>query len=142
MNQGSNFCPGCGTPNYIANNTAIPASYVQNQVAVVEANMGLKAESHHSRTAIMLLCLFLGGLGVHRFVSGRVGLGLMHLFALLSPLIVWGFAAATNLRKLSSFLVMATPALILINGIWTFIEWIMALCGSLEDSEGNFISRW
>ena len=36
--------------------------------------------SNKSRTAALLLCIFLGEIGAHRFYAGKVGTGLLYLF--------------------------------------------------------------
>lgn len=36
--------------------------------------------SNKSKTVALLLCIFLGYLGVHQFYVGKVGLGLVYLF--------------------------------------------------------------
>lgn len=70
------------------------------------------AASSKSRTIALLLCLFLGGIGVHRFYAGKWGTGLIQFFTL-------GLA-----------------------GIWTFIDFILILMGALTDNEGRPISKW
>ena len=57
----------------------------------------------------LLLCLFLGYLGVHRFYVNKVGTGLGQLFT-------WGGC-----------------------GIWTLVDLIMIITGNFEDSEGKKI---
>jgi TM2 domain-containing membrane protein YozV len=57
----------------------------------------------------LLLCFFLGGLGVHRFYAGKVGTGILMIVTL------GGF------------------------GIWFLIDFIMIICGVFTDSEGNKI---
>lgn len=57
----------------------------------------------------LLLCLFLGYLGVHRFYVNKVGSGLGQLFT---------FGGC---------------------GIWSFIDLIMIITGNFEDSEGKKI---
>ena len=64
-------------------------------------------KSPKSWVVALLLCFFLGGLGVHRFYVGKVGTGIIQL------LTVGGF------------------------GIWALIDFIIILVGSFSDSEGK-----
>ena len=57
----------------------------------------------------MLLCFFLGALGVHRFYVGRTGSGIAMIFTMGGL------------------------------GIWTLIDFIVILCGNFKDSEGKVI---
>lgn len=57
----------------------------------------------------LLLCIFLGGLGIHRFYAGKIGTGILMLITL------GGF------------------------GIWTIIDLILIIIGKFTDSEGNVI---
>lgn len=41
---------------------------------------GMRGVSPKSRTAVLLLCIFLGVFGVHRFYVGKVGTGLLYFF--------------------------------------------------------------
>jgi TM2 domain-containing membrane protein YozV len=59
-----------------------------------------------------ILSGFLGFLGVHRFYAGKIGTGILQLCTL------GGF------------------------GIWAFIDFIMIVCGSFTDGDGNKISQW
>ena len=64
-----------------------------------------------SFTTALLLCLFLGGLGAHRFYVGKAGTGILWLFTL-------GFF-----------------------GIGTLIDLIMIVTGSFKDFNGNDLVR-
>ena len=57
----------------------------------------------------LLLCLFVGTLGVHRFYVGKIGTGILQLFTL------GGF------------------------GIWTLIDFILIACKKFTDVNGDLI---
>ena len=61
--------------------------------------------------AALLLCFFVGVLGVHRFYVGKVGTGILMLITF------GGF------------------------GIWTLIDFIMIAIGSFKDKQGNALAR-
>ena len=60
-----------------------------------------------SKTTALLLCLFLGGIGVHRFYLGYTLFGVIQLLTLG------------------------------VGGIWTLIDLVRLITGSLKDSQGN-----
>lgn len=59
----------------------------------------------------LLLCFFLGAIGVHRFYVGKVGTGILQLVTL------GGF------------------------GIWVLIDFIMIIVGSFKDKQGRPLAR-
>lgn len=80
-------CPHCGAP----------------QSSTVSA-------SAQSKIVLALLCFFLGVLGVHRFMVGKIGTGLLMLVTLGGM------------------------------GIWTLIDFIIILTGNFTDKQGNKIT--
>ena len=68
--------------------------------------------SDKSRLVALLLCFFLGYLGVHRFYVGRVGTGVLMIFTLGGL------------------------------GIWYLIDLIMIAIGSFKDSNGRAVFVW
>ena len=69
-------------------------------------------ESDKLRLVAVLLCFFLGPLGVHRFYVGKVGTGILHLVTLG------------------------------VLGIWTLIDLIILLVGGFTDKDGNKVTKW
>ncbi|WP_391591581.1 TM2 domain-containing protein [[Mycoplasma] cavipharyngis] len=65
--------------------------------------------SDRSWIVLIILSIFLGCFGVDRFYAGRIGLGLLKLF-------LCGFF-----------------------GIWWFIDVIIALTGTMKDSQNRYI---
>ena len=59
----------------------------------------------------LLLCIFLGGIGVHRLYAGKIGTGILQLITLGGC------------------------------GIWTLVDLIMIITGSFTDKDGNKITN-
>ena len=68
--------------------------------------------SSKSRLIDLLLCIFLGGIGAHRFYEGKIGTGILYLF---------------------------TAGLF---GIGTLGDLIMIILGSAKDKTGAMITNW
>ena len=69
--------------------------------------MNTSTESKKSPTVALLLCIFLGSLGVHRFYVGKIGTGILML------LTSGGF------------------------GIWYFIDLASLISNQFKDADGN-----
>lgn len=85
-----------------------------------------------SKTTAILLCLFLGGLGAHRFYAGKVGTGLVQLASRIMLLPV--FLDEYN----EDYLWAMTLAFIAIN-IWILVDLILICCGEFRDSANRKI---
>ena len=64
-------------------------------------------ESEKNGIVCLLLCLFVGYLGIHRFYVGKVGTGILMIIT------IGGF------------------------GLWQLIDLILVVMGKFTDSEGN-----
>ncbi|NLM84861.1 MAG: TM2 domain-containing protein [Clostridiales bacterium] len=74
--------------------------------------MQTRPVSPKSRLVALLLCFFLGALGVHRFYVGKVGTG-----------VLWLLTAG-------------------LGGIGVLVDFIMICVGSFTDKSGYFLIRW
>ena len=72
-------------------------------------NYDVRKSTQKSWLVTLLLCLFVGTLGVHRFYVGKIGTGILQL------LTFGGF------------------------GIWTLVDFILIACKKFTDTKGNLI---
>lgn len=94
INEGADVCLGCGKNiNGNVNNSGDGAS-------------------PKSRLVALLLCFFLGALGVHRFYVGKIGTGILYIF---------------------------TGGLF---GIGLLVDLILIICGTFKDDNGKPLSNW
>ena len=94
------FCPNCGE------------EVNENAVICVKCGCALKQnKDERSWVVTLLLCLFLGGIGAHRFYTKYIGIGVIQLLTLGAC------------------------------GIWTLIDFICILCNSYRDADGNELAR-
>jgi len=113
------ICLGCGAKPLAGTSFCQACGTATNAQAEICLKCGAKlakAEaanvSPKSRLAVTLLAFFLGSLGVHRFYLGKIGTGILMLITL--------------------------GAL----GVWTLIDFIMAVAGVMKDREGKPIKNW
>jgi TM2 domain-containing membrane protein YozV len=99
----ANFCPKCSLP-LNAYSAYYSQPYYQKQIN--------PNASTCSRTAVLLFCIFLGNLGIHRFYVGKVGTGILWLFTLGCL------------------------------GIGTLVDFIMILTGDFTDQYGKRVTNW
>lgn len=78
-------------------------------MATMDQNVGEVSDKKF--VPAVLLCFFLGGLGIHRFYLRRTGTGILMLLTLGGL------------------------------GIWTIIDFVRLIIGSLGDSEGRPLQR-
>lgn len=111
VKDGDFFCQSCGASLGVSESSSgqsrqgptVNNYYVSNQANV---------SSVKSRLVALLLCFFVGALGIHRFYVGKVGTG-----------ILWLLTAGCF-------------------GIGVLVDFIMIACGSFRDCYGYFVSNW
>ena len=74
-------------------------------------NVQSNPKSEKGYVPMILLCFFLGGLGVHRFYAGKVGTGILMLLTLGGL------------------------------GIWTLIDFVIIVLGNFKDADGLAIKN-
>lgn len=104
LSDQASFCPSCGQP--------VNAPSASRVAGMEPGYRSDKQVSPKSRLATLLLCLFLGGIGVHRFYVGKVGTGVAMIFTLGGL------------------------------GIWVLVDFIMIIVGNFTDVNGKYILDW
>jgi len=94
------FCPSCGQATRPATAPTRPG---------YDSSRGV---SPFSRLAALLLCVFVGALGVHRFYVGKIGTGVAMIFTLGGL------------------------------GIWVLVDLIMIATGSFTDANRRVVLDW
>lgn len=126
VNEHQEICLGCGCPVGVGNGYCANCGAALQPNAAVCLNCGANANfgtrqafnqaadpniSDKDWLTTLLICLFVGGLGVHRFYVGKSGTG-----------VLW-------LLTFGCF------------GIGTIIDFIMIVCGKFEDANGKAITQ-
>lgn len=99
--NGKNFCQNCGE-------ASVPGAEICAKCGVRPAQA---AGEGRDWLTTLLLCIFVGGLGIHRFYTGHTVIGIIQLLTLGGC------------------------------GIWTIVDLILIITGSFKDSEGNPLVR-
>ncbi|MDD6210758.1 MAG: TM2 domain-containing protein [Bacteroidales bacterium] len=103
-------CVSCGQPPYKEKNFCpnCKAKTTPEQVICLKCGVSLLApEETYDWLTTLLLCIFVGGLGAHRFYVKKTGTAIIQLLTLGGC------------------------------GIWTLIDLIMIITGSFKDGNGN-----
>lgn len=114
--EGKNYCKLCVGKAFSEQKAAgqsgptISINNVSNATATA-GNLGMMV-SMKSRLVSLLLCLFIGVFGAHRFYVGKIGTGILYL-------VTFGFC-----------------------GVGVVIDLILILVGSFRDSYGMMIKTW
>jgi len=89
------------------------------------------SSSGHSKAVLAIVCFFVGSIGVHRFMVGKIGTGL----AMLILTFVVSFLTYNFIDDPTDSLVGP----LVLSGIWPAIDFIMIICGSFKDRDGNIV---
>lgn len=105
------FCSTCGAK--ISENAEIcPKCGVRQETS---SSVSKKNVSDKSRKTCLLLCIFLGGLGIHRFYTDKVGTGIL--------LVILNLCFGIGL-------------------LWYIFDIIMIASGSFKDKYGKVLANW
>jgi predicted amidophosphoribosyltransferase len=113
------ICLGCGAKPVAGYKYCNICGAETNPMAEICIKCGArvgKAEdkdvSPKSRLVVTLLAWFVGGLGIHRFYLGKIGTGILMIVTLGGL------------------------------GIWSLIDFIVAVTGNMRDKDGKLIKNW
>jgi TM2 domain-containing membrane protein YozV len=140
---GVEFCIGCGVRPLNANKFCQNCGAKTNpqQEVCLKCGTLLKREdkqkdpTRKNQLVALLLCLFVGWLGVHRYYMGRVVSGVAMFILYLS-----GFAFLFAGYKWSGLYVFAVAAVIGFF-VWWIIDLISIATGKMKDGEGRELSK-
>lgn len=79
---GADQCPGCGARCEVVKDPAKITISERINAATDRISKKLSANGNRGNRAVMLLlvCLFFGMFGIHRFIEGKIATGLLWLF--------------------------------------------------------------
>lgn len=101
------YCTGCGTQIHSSATNCPSCGAVQSGSGIRDSNASPKR-----RLVALLLNMFFGIFGVHRFYVGKVGTGVLQFFTFGGLL------------------------------IWTCIDFIIILCGTFKDIDNKRLTEW
>jgi hypothetical protein len=111
------LCMNCGARPLAGTSFCLACGGATNPLSEICVKCGARVAkvgmvSPKSRLAVTLLSFFLGELGIHRFYLGKIGTGIAMLLTLGGL------------------------------GIWSLIDFIIAVSGNMKDKEGRLIEKW
>ncbi|WP_375623133.1 MULTISPECIES: hypothetical protein [unclassified Bartonella] len=84
-----------------------------------------EVQSQQSKVTLAVVCFFLGGLGIHRFMVGKVGIGIAILLINILSIISLPFTFGLGIIGI---IFIITP--------WVLIDFIVILTGNFKDKDG------
>lgn len=110
-----NYCSNCGEKLEEGADVCLKCGHmVKNRTINIATDI---PEGRRSKIVAALLAFFLGSLGIHNFYLGYTSKGTTQL---LLTIIGW--------------IIIVGP---IISGIWSLIEFVQILTGSINDAQGN-----
>lgn len=103
-----NYCPNCGSP-VEPDSTFCPKCGKSLQTQAVNYDCQTAKEKEDRWLIALVLCIVLGGLGIHRFYTGNTTTGILMLLTLGGC------------------------------GVWALIDLIMIACNSYVDGNGQHL---
>jgi len=132
------YCPNCGTGvenmQYCSNcGTHLQSEYPDNY-------------QPKSKLNTLLLCLFAGGFGAHRFYVGKTGTGILMLLFTVPFIAIYSVAEGLKvfgmgLSKYGGILVMISTIVMIIFLAWPLIDLIRIITDNFTDSNGYKLSK-
>jgi TM2 domain-containing membrane protein YozV/RNA polymerase subunit RPABC4/transcription elongation factor Spt4 len=121
---GTAFCSHCGAPT-------TPLTGIC-PVCGVLVTRGAVVTSTKSRTVLLLLAIFLGTLGIHRFYYGKTGTAVV---LLILGAVGWFMLGYPKFPGFGMYFLIAV-------GIWLIYDIVQILRGKITDKEDRPITKW
>ena len=103
------FCANCGKE---VNDKAVVCTHCG---CAINGNNAVTGDK--SFLAALLLCIFLGGFGAHRFYTGHTGTAILQLILCITVILCW------------------------VTAIWVIIDLIMIITGSFKTAKGETLAK-
>lgn len=106
------FCHGCGKELH---QSARSCPHCGAEQTSKSTGVTISAQG---KTVMALVCWFFGIIGAHRFITGKIGTGIIQL------------------------VLTCTIVGMIISGIWALIDFFQIVTGNFTDKDGNLITNW